>query len=288
VYDHRARPWYIQQKERYASTGEAFGWSGVYTFSTSGALGISATAMLHDSNGEPHGVASIDYTLAIISQLVTDELISLRADLATTFAYVVERQGATAGTLMGSSTDSPTDLSSGSVVRLHATAASHPGAAISAEYLDSNGWPVVDGISLSRGEVQVEVGTYSFEDNGLVWLIVVGQYTNCSATDVWDYGKCQTCEGGTEYPSHALPLVESDRLARARHATSRSLARRRRRGATASRDRRAAEPPLATAARRWQQAGPRVRQTPPPDCSRRRAVETSSRGRSRLRQGHSD
>lgn len=198
VYDHRARPWYIQQKERYASTGEAFGWSGVYTFSTSGALGISATAMLHDSNGEPHGVAAIDYTLAIISQLVTDELISLRADLATTFAYVVERQGATAGTLMGSSTDSPTDLSSGSVVRLHATAASHPGAAISAEYLDSNGWPVVDGIFLSRGEVQVEVGTYSFEDNGLVWLIVVGQYTNCSATDVWDYGKCQTCEGGTE------------------------------------------------------------------------------------------
>jgi hypothetical protein len=198
VYDARARPWYIQQKHRFESIGEAFGWSGVYTFSTSGALGISATAMIHDSNGVPAGVAAIDYTLAIISQLVTDELVSLHADLATTFAYVVEREGETAGSLMGSSTDSATDLSTGSVVRLHATDATHPGAAISAEYLDSNDWPVVNGVTLSRGEVQVEVGTFSFEDRGLVWLIVVGQYTNCSTTDVWAYGKCQTCGGGTE------------------------------------------------------------------------------------------
>lgn len=198
VYDHRARPWYIQQRQRFESSGEAFGWSGVYTFSTSGALGISATAMLQNSDGTQHGVAAIDYTLAIISQLVKDELVSLGADLNTTFAYVVEREGETAGTLMGSSTDSATDRSTGSVVRLHATDATHPGAKLSAEHLESIDWPVVDGVALSRGDVNIEVGTFSFEDRGLVWLIVVGQYTHCPATDIWANGKCQTCEGGKQ------------------------------------------------------------------------------------------
>lgn len=53
-------------------------------------------------------------------------------------------------------------------------------------------------MALTQGDVRVEIGTFSFEDRGLVWLIVVGQNTNCSSTDVWAYGKCQTCESGTE------------------------------------------------------------------------------------------
>lgn len=198
VYDPRARGWYIQQRERFASIGDPFGWSGVYTFATSGSLGITATAMLHDSDGVSFGVAGVDYTLASISGLLIDELSSLGADSNATFAYVVERTGSSAGTLMGSSTDDATDLSTGSVVRLHATAQFHPGARLSAEYLESEDWPVVDGIALSQGDVHIEVGTFSFEDRGLVWLIVVGQHTNCPATDIWQYGKCHTCEGGKE------------------------------------------------------------------------------------------
>jgi hypothetical protein len=198
VYDHRARGWYVAQKQRYASTGVPFGWSSVYTFATSGALGITAVATLVDAGGEEFGIAAVDFTLASISGLLIDELVSLGADLSTTFAFVVEKEGAAEGTLMGSSTDSATDLSTGSVVRLHATDATHPGAKLSAEHLESEGWPVVDGISLSREEVHVEVGTFLFEDRGLVWLIVVGQHTNCSATDIWNYGKCQACESGQE------------------------------------------------------------------------------------------
>jgi Ca2+-binding EF-hand superfamily protein len=197
VYDHRARPWYIQQKERFLSDSEAFGWSSVYTFSSSGALGITATAMINDDMGG-HGVAAVDYTLAIISQLVMDELLALRVDLGNTWAYIVEVSGSTPGTLMGSSTESVTDSSSGSVTRLLARNSTHPGAALSAAYLDENDWPVVDGVALTQGDTQVEFGTYSFEDRGLVWLIVVGQMTNCSSTDVWAFGKCNTCDSGTE------------------------------------------------------------------------------------------
>jgi hypothetical protein len=197
VYDHRARPWYIQQKQRFLNTGEAFSWSGVYTFSTSGALGISATAMINDDSGG-HGVAAVDYTLAMISQLITDELVGMRADLGTTWSYIVEVSGSTAGTLMGSTTESVTSRSTGNVTRLHALQAIHPGVALSAAYLDANGWPEIDGVALSQGDTRVEIGTFLFEDRGLVWLIVAGQNTNCSSTDVWNYGNCRTCDNGKE------------------------------------------------------------------------------------------
>ena len=193
VYDHRARTWYIQQKERFETTNNAFGWSDVYSFATSGALGISATAMINDAAGA-HGVAAIDYTLGMISQLITDQLIDIGEDLSFTWAYIVELDG----TLMGSTTDECTDRSSGSVVRLKATEASHSGAALSATYLEENGWPVVDGVALSDENVRIEIGTFAFEDRGLVWLIVVGQNTDCSSTDTWTYGKCTTCASGTK------------------------------------------------------------------------------------------
>jgi hypothetical protein len=75
VYDPRARTWYREQKQRFAANGEIFGWSSVYSFSTSGALGITAMSTFHDVAGV-QGIAAIDYTLAAISNVISDELIA--------------------------------------------------------------------------------------------------------------------------------------------------------------------------------------------------------------------
>ena len=106
----------------------------VYEFSTSGELGITATgAIVQD--GMFMGMYALDYDLNSISFLL-----SKISNQEYSWAYAVERSGANAGVLVGSTEDTPLyDAERGA--RLTVKASSHSTIRESALLLEPNGWP---------------------------------------------------------------------------------------------------------------------------------------------------
>ena len=62
VYDPRMRPWYLAAADALAATGDVYSWSDVYSFASTGDLGITATRVysLGDA-AEAEGTSSVDF-----------------------------------------------------------------------------------------------------------------------------------------------------------------------------------------------------------------------------------
>ena len=72
---HRKRPWYVEHKRRWeANHAAVFSWSSIYTFSTSGALGITAMGTVFESDLLV-GVTAVDYTLDSIAGVLQEWLV---------------------------------------------------------------------------------------------------------------------------------------------------------------------------------------------------------------------
>jgi len=105
TYDPRGRPWYKSQKAAWlASKTVKTGWSDIYEFSTSKAVGVTATgaAVRYNSSAnstELLGVVAVDYELGAINSFINDSLAG--APEGITWAYIVERAN---GKLLGIST----------------------------------------------------------------------------------------------------------------------------------------------------------------------------------------
>ena len=66
---HRKRQWYMEHKRQWeADNAAVFSWSSIYTFSTSGALGITAMGSVLE-NGRLVGVTAADYTLVRVCSI---------------------------------------------------------------------------------------------------------------------------------------------------------------------------------------------------------------------------
>ena len=89
-YDPRVRPWYIKTIETQKPN-----WSEIYNF-TSGELGITASRLLYDKQGEFRGVMAVDLVLSLISDFLKKINISPHGEV-----FIIERSGL----LVGTSTD---------------------------------------------------------------------------------------------------------------------------------------------------------------------------------------
>ena len=196
AYDPRERPWYTQEMARSAAASQsaadasATGWSSVYAFSTTGELGITATgAML--SNGRLRGVVAIDYTLEAISGLLN----TTRSGQSS-WSYIVERQGSSAGKLIGSTADLLL-YNKTAGLRLNASSSASASIARSAALLEADGWPTTF-LSAAEGDgVSIEAVSTRFTRGGqLDWLLVAGQSISCPSFSIWSFGKCLRCPSG--------------------------------------------------------------------------------------------
>jgi hypothetical protein len=91
-----SRPWYENAKARWTSGQQALTFSSVYPFATSGTLGISPTGAIVQ-NGVFKGVWAMDYELQAISDMLKQV-----ASSPDSWSYAIERTGASAGSLIGS------------------------------------------------------------------------------------------------------------------------------------------------------------------------------------------
>jgi hypothetical protein len=74
-YDPRHRGWYKQQRRDFLERNVSTGWSSMYEFSTSQALGLSAMAVAaHPATRELLGVFAIDYDVGAISAIINSTL----------------------------------------------------------------------------------------------------------------------------------------------------------------------------------------------------------------------
>ena len=76
-----------------------FSWSSIYTFSTSGSLGITAMGTLVEG-GSIVGVSAADYALTSMSELLLPWIVG--ANATYTWVYIIERES---GTLVASTVD---------------------------------------------------------------------------------------------------------------------------------------------------------------------------------------
>ena len=231
LYDPRMRAWYREAISGYVDNERSTGWSSIYIFSTSQQLGLTATLTTAEgtscsdsastdqaaceaadcsgaactwSHGTPDGVFAVDFTLAMISGILSSSL----AGSVGAFAYIVETQagtskfGLTRGLIIGCSSeedvmvDGPLGDCTETRCRLRATGSTHPAVATSAAALESQGWP--SGVFLSDGSMGVgwEVFTKQYTGEfGLSWLVVSGITRSCETCDVWDSaeGLCGPC-----------------------------------------------------------------------------------------------
>ena len=86
-YDPRTRPWYIQTIETKQPN-----WSEIYNF-TGGELGITASRLLYDSQGNFRGVMGVDLILSLISDFLKTIHISPHGQV-----FIIERSGLLVGT----------------------------------------------------------------------------------------------------------------------------------------------------------------------------------------------
>ena len=117
VYDPRLRPWYMEAFTLSSSTGlnEKVRFSSIYSFATTGQIGVSATGTII-TNGTIRGVYAMDYALeecaAALSRSLTWE--------EGAWAYIVERQAPMQGLLV-SSTKEARLVVAATGERLHST-----------------------------------------------------------------------------------------------------------------------------------------------------------------------
>ncbi|OCR02380.1 guanylate cyclase [Oscillatoriales cyanobacterium USR001] len=86
-YDPRTRPWYIKTIETQQPN-----WSEIYNF-TGGELGITASRLLYDSQGNFRGVMGVDLILSLISDFLKKVYISPNGQV-----FIIERSGFLVGT----------------------------------------------------------------------------------------------------------------------------------------------------------------------------------------------
>ncbi|MDF0552811.1 response regulator [Kamptonema sp. UHCC 0994] len=86
-YDPRTRPWYIKTIKTKQPN-----WSAIYNF-TGGELGITASRLLYDSQGNFRGVMGVDLILSLISDFLKTIHISPHGQV-----FIIERSGLLVGT----------------------------------------------------------------------------------------------------------------------------------------------------------------------------------------------
>lgn len=89
-YDPRQRPWYLN-----TLLTERANWSKIYTF-TGGELGITASNLFYDSQGNFRGVMGVDIILSLISDYLENIKISQNSQV-----FIVERSGLLVATSTG-------------------------------------------------------------------------------------------------------------------------------------------------------------------------------------------
>ena len=210
TYDARNRTWYKEEMSRAGETG----WSSVYDFSTSRALGVTRTAKLRRHDERIIGIAGIDFELERVSQILRDTLSG-----TASWAYIVERSGKHAGKLLGTSFSAPLrDADNGT----RCDAASPAGscnqnwpatASASASYLaeQQDAWETTRGHTLTNAVGARDNNAVKYDNNavkyeavatqfspsgGLDWLLVVGQDIDCAGNERWVFGECKACPDG--------------------------------------------------------------------------------------------
>ena len=185
LYDPRIRPWYTEDLQRYQLDNDATsGYSSIYSFITTGELGVTATATIVEG-GAATGVLALDIGLQDITDLLV-ELLATEANV--TWAYVVERSS---GLYVGSTTD-PMTMSGERIGPANST---DPAIQESAGLLRPSGWGA--GGVCGAASLRYEMSSYLFTEHGLDWVIVVGQLIECPAGYIWQTGRCVQCSPGS-------------------------------------------------------------------------------------------
>jgi two-component system sensor histidine kinase ChiS len=127
-YDPRTRPWYIKTIETKQPN-----WSEIYNF-TGGELGITASRLLSDSQGNFRGVMGVDLILSLISDFLKKISISEHGQV-----FIIERSGLLVGT---STAENPFIVNSidkkAKAKRLSAIDSKDPLTRATAEYLNKH------------------------------------------------------------------------------------------------------------------------------------------------------
>jgi hypothetical protein len=186
IYDHRERSWYIAAKARWETTRATKGWSSIYPSHQSGKYCITATGAATTTGDRERpqwqGAFGVDYDLDTLSSILVHGLDGIE----DTWAYLVERGS---GRLIASSTDD-------AIYSFANSSASVP-VRESAARLMRKAWPADRDEAKKVANVGWEAHTTLFEGtHGLDWLIVVGQNLNCSASQIWTFGRCLDCPSG--------------------------------------------------------------------------------------------
>ena len=185
LYDHRARPWYTKQRERWrAASSNDTGWSDIYSCHGSRKYCITATGAAVLPDGSFAGVFGADYDLDLLGSVLAEALDGIDGG----WAYVVERG---TGSLLAST------LGGERQINRPATRSRSQPVRESAQMLQPAGWPAERRVSSMVAAAGWEAHTVSLADSrGLDWLIVTGQSMNCTSKQIWSFGRCSDCAAG--------------------------------------------------------------------------------------------
>lgn len=192
-YDPRVRDWY-------KSATPNITWSQAYTFHGNLTFGVTARVQLVNSLAHAYGVLAVDFALEGMSAVMQQAVDECKPGV---WAYVVETNGRQDRLLaMAVHGLDQHELSQESIGR-RAADAKQPCIAASAQllvdergHLHEGAFQTANGVSGCQAYEGIAV---RFGDHGMNWMLVVGQPTNCSATngEVWSYGECDVCRAGT-------------------------------------------------------------------------------------------
>jgi hypothetical protein len=184
-----------------ADSNVTTGWSGIYEFATSQAVGLTAMGVA-TYRGVFLGVFAVDYELGSISSMLNLTVVGSQG----TWAYIVERSN---GKLLGVTTgDKLYDKAAPGPFlsqRLSAAASANPSIAASAQLLAGEGWPErykrnVSATDAGTDGWEFQSRVYKGPNKRLDWMLVVGQDIRCDASQVWNSlaGRCTPCPAGQE------------------------------------------------------------------------------------------
>ncbi|KAH8076359.1 hypothetical protein JL721_356 [Aureococcus anophagefferens] len=192
VYDPRMRPWYLAAADALAATGDVYSWSDVYSFTSTGDLGITATRVYSlGDDAEAEGTSSVDFVLAGLGDLLeeaTDE---------ASVAFLTERDGALLAVSEGNITD-------GDGNRLNAVDSTTPLIAAAAAHAASFG-PADAVVTVDDGGVEAKYWYHTalVEDNkGLAWNLTELVRIDCGTDYYLDEANllCRKCA----YPARTV------------------------------------------------------------------------------------
>ncbi|WP_413162939.1 response regulator [Capilliphycus salinus ALCB114379] len=166
-YDPRVRPWYLN-----TLLTEKPNWSKIYTF-TGGELGITASNLFYDSQGNFRGVIGVDIILSLVSDYLKNTNISENGQV-----FIVERSGLLVATSTGEEPFTP-GKNDNQDQRLAAINSQNPLTAETAKYLlkryehlSQIQQPQQLDFQLNGKRQFIQVVPYQ-DQLGLDWLIVV-------------------------------------------------------------------------------------------------------------------